>query len=192
MSREGFGADDGIRTRDPHLGKVMLYQLSHVRVRTAVYIGRSGDGAAPLASNPLAVGLGLATPDAIQLAGVEREFEASLADGASGADLERRRGGRVGIRVGEEEVGIEVSTGRLGPPRQVTSCHGVLHFLWVDGKTLSQGNNAPETPGIPWGFQGGYASSMPSTAMRVACPTSWAITPRNLAIRRPTRKTASA
>src|SRR5215211_3678727 len=28
------GADDGIRTRDPHLGKVMLYQLSHVRVVT--------------------------------------------------------------------------------------------------------------------------------------------------------------
>jgi hypothetical protein len=27
-----FGADDGIRTRDPHLGKVVLYQLSHVRV----------------------------------------------------------------------------------------------------------------------------------------------------------------
>jgi hypothetical protein len=30
----GYGpprADDGIRTRDPHLGKVMLYQLSHVR-----------------------------------------------------------------------------------------------------------------------------------------------------------------
>ena len=26
------GADDEIRTRDPHLGKVMLYQLSHVRV----------------------------------------------------------------------------------------------------------------------------------------------------------------
>ena len=26
------GADDGIRTRDPHLGKVVLYQLSHVRV----------------------------------------------------------------------------------------------------------------------------------------------------------------
>jgi hypothetical protein len=25
-------ADDGIRTRDPHLGKVMLYQLSHVRM----------------------------------------------------------------------------------------------------------------------------------------------------------------
>src|SRR5947207_15757373 len=26
------GADDGIRTRDPHLGNVVLYQLSHVRV----------------------------------------------------------------------------------------------------------------------------------------------------------------
>src|SRR5437588_6755209 len=25
-------ADDGIRTRDPNLGKVVLYQLSHVRV----------------------------------------------------------------------------------------------------------------------------------------------------------------
>ncbi len=29
--REASRADDGIRTRDPHLGKVMLYQLSHVR-----------------------------------------------------------------------------------------------------------------------------------------------------------------
>ena len=27
------GADNGVRTRDPHLGKVVLYQLSHVRVR---------------------------------------------------------------------------------------------------------------------------------------------------------------
>jgi hypothetical protein len=26
------GADDRIRTGDPHLGKVMLYQLSHVRL----------------------------------------------------------------------------------------------------------------------------------------------------------------
>ena len=30
------GADDGIRTRDPHLGKVVLYQLSHVRVATSL------------------------------------------------------------------------------------------------------------------------------------------------------------
>jgi hypothetical protein len=29
-------ADDGIRTRDPHLGKVMLYQLSHVRMISIV------------------------------------------------------------------------------------------------------------------------------------------------------------
>ena len=28
----GSGADDGIRTRDPHLGKVMRYQLRYVRV----------------------------------------------------------------------------------------------------------------------------------------------------------------
>ena len=26
------GADDGIRTRDPHLGKVMRYQLRHIRI----------------------------------------------------------------------------------------------------------------------------------------------------------------
>jgi hypothetical protein len=37
------GADDGIRTRDPHLGKVMLYQLSHVRVGTQEYQPGSGD-----------------------------------------------------------------------------------------------------------------------------------------------------
>ena len=31
----GIGAEDGTRTRDPHLGKVMLYQLSHFRLRSA-------------------------------------------------------------------------------------------------------------------------------------------------------------
>gem|GEM_PF-3948627 len=31
-ARGSRGADDEIRTRDPHLGKVMLYQLSYVRV----------------------------------------------------------------------------------------------------------------------------------------------------------------
>src|SRR6266702_1746123 len=30
------GADDGIRTRDPHLGKVVLYQLSHVRACSSI------------------------------------------------------------------------------------------------------------------------------------------------------------
>src|SRR5262249_26053568 len=29
------GAEDGTRTRDPHLGKVMLYQLSHFRSEAA-------------------------------------------------------------------------------------------------------------------------------------------------------------
>ena len=33
------GADNGIRTRDPHLGKVMLYQLSHVRIARRYYKG---------------------------------------------------------------------------------------------------------------------------------------------------------
>jgi hypothetical protein len=37
LTRTYVGADDGIRTRDPHLGKVMLYQLSHVRVPVLPY-----------------------------------------------------------------------------------------------------------------------------------------------------------
>jgi hypothetical protein len=39
--RDSLRADDGIRTRDPHLGKVMLYQLSHVRAA----LQPSGSGA---------------------------------------------------------------------------------------------------------------------------------------------------
>src|SRR6266540_6144567 len=34
QAREPFRADDGIRTRDPHLGKVMRYQLRYVRTPT--------------------------------------------------------------------------------------------------------------------------------------------------------------
>ena len=30
------GADDGVRTRDPNLGKVVLYQLSHVRAQESI------------------------------------------------------------------------------------------------------------------------------------------------------------
>ena len=30
------GAEDETRTRDPHLGKVMLYQLSHFRISLTV------------------------------------------------------------------------------------------------------------------------------------------------------------
>ena len=30
------GADNGVRTRDPNLGKVVLYQLSHVRAQESI------------------------------------------------------------------------------------------------------------------------------------------------------------
>ena len=33
-------ADDGTRTRDPHLGKVMLYQLSHIRISVRAWSRR--------------------------------------------------------------------------------------------------------------------------------------------------------
>ena len=57
------GADDGIRTRDPHLGKVVLYQLSHVRTpprgtqslgtETLAFNGSpSSAGQAPVDPNP--------------------------------------------------------------------------------------------------------------------------------------------
>ena len=44
-AKEGNGAEDGTRTRDPHLGKVMLYQLSHFRSITtpAVFGAESQD-----------------------------------------------------------------------------------------------------------------------------------------------------
>ena len=34
-----FGAEDGTRTRDPNLGKVMLYQLSHFRKKMEATTG---------------------------------------------------------------------------------------------------------------------------------------------------------
>lgn len=43
----GLRADDGIRTRDPHLGKVMRYQLRYVRtakIRTSLSLAFPGDG----------------------------------------------------------------------------------------------------------------------------------------------------
>jgi hypothetical protein len=39
LGGKNYGADDGIRTRDPNLGKVVLYQLSHVRTREAQAVG---------------------------------------------------------------------------------------------------------------------------------------------------------
>src|SRR5580700_3592188 len=45
-------ADDGIRTRDPHLGKVMLYQLSHVRIAPRGAIRTVADPTARANSDP--------------------------------------------------------------------------------------------------------------------------------------------
>ena len=48
---KGSGAEDGTRTRDPHLGKVMLYQLSHFRSKLRQHVfgaesqDRTGDTA---------------------------------------------------------------------------------------------------------------------------------------------------
>gem|GEM_PF-4297957 len=43
-------ADDGTRTRDPHLGKVMLYQLSYIRVsfKFTCFFGMLPFGAYPI------------------------------------------------------------------------------------------------------------------------------------------------
>src|SRR2546428_6389970 len=48
-ARVPCGADDGIRTRDPHLGKVVLYQLSHVRATLILSRGAIGGERQPSA-----------------------------------------------------------------------------------------------------------------------------------------------
>jgi hypothetical protein len=50
-------ADDGIRTRDPHLGKVMLYQLSHVRAPPTTMRSPACDGTltGPVFASPTGV-----------------------------------------------------------------------------------------------------------------------------------------
>jgi hypothetical protein len=53
-------ADDGIRTRDPHLGKVMRYQLRYIRKpRAIVSLAAMVDNSAPkaAATNPLGLGV---------------------------------------------------------------------------------------------------------------------------------------
>ena len=39
LSRLLIGAEDEIRTRDPQLGKLMLYQLSYFRISGAAKVG---------------------------------------------------------------------------------------------------------------------------------------------------------
>ena len=46
--RDDDGADDGVRTRDPDLGKVVLYQLSHVRVARRYNTGTATFAQAPI------------------------------------------------------------------------------------------------------------------------------------------------
>ncbi len=40
--RWGLGADDEIRTRDPHLGKVMRYQLRYIRKELVLSVHDTG------------------------------------------------------------------------------------------------------------------------------------------------------
>ena len=53
-TKEVLGADDETRTRDPHLGKVMRYQLRYIRiveVRTSTMKTLNGSSCAILGSN---------------------------------------------------------------------------------------------------------------------------------------------
>ena len=42
LTPRSLRADDGIRTRDPHLGKVMRYQLRHIRTAFRFAVGAPG------------------------------------------------------------------------------------------------------------------------------------------------------
>ena len=73
---EAARADDGIRTRDPHLGKVMLYQLSHVRADAAASGLTIADIIAPGQSQGAALlqrpGIGMITDvEAVGLRGLQ-------------------------------------------------------------------------------------------------------------------------
>ena len=52
------GADDGIRTRDPNLGKVVLYQLSHVRSAPQTSKARAEQNPSPTRCDPCAQPVG--------------------------------------------------------------------------------------------------------------------------------------
>ena len=43
MRNGKIGAGNETRTRDPNLGKVVLYQLSYSRINQAAYFGDEGD-----------------------------------------------------------------------------------------------------------------------------------------------------
>jgi branched-chain amino acid aminotransferase len=64
--RDPLRADDGIRTRDPHLGKVMLYQLSHVRVPAACDAVRQRRLADPTDGSNSGPNYGCAAPEPLE------------------------------------------------------------------------------------------------------------------------------
>ncbi len=50
-SAEGPGADDETRTRDPHLGKVMRYQLRYIRIAFTYFCLPGGQASFALCEN---------------------------------------------------------------------------------------------------------------------------------------------
>ena len=57
------GAEDGIRTHDPHLGKVMRYHCATSALGSLYRVGRPGRVEAPTPAFPPAPGTPIATPD---------------------------------------------------------------------------------------------------------------------------------
>ena len=106
-------ADDEIRTRDPHLGKVMLYQLSHIRVS-----GRN------LSSGPLAPGNALRRCGQVRWSAGRRSTRSTRTPSSS-----------VPRRVADDrevhEVGVGLSQERLAllprHRRQRAACARQLH-----------------------------------------------------------------
>jgi hypothetical protein len=63
-------ADDGIRTRDPHLGKVMRYQLRYIRApqTTSSPVAKDDDSPLKRSRTNLAAGRPAAVPDEVRTA----------------------------------------------------------------------------------------------------------------------------
>jgi hypothetical protein len=112
MTRTFRGADDGIRTRDPHLGKVVLYQLSHVRERYSDILPRSAG-----CRNPPSLPAG--GPEAVLPAGGVVEVADLLdTDGFDALDDElgdavaaRKMDGLGGVEVDEDDLDLSAVAG---------------------------------------------------------------------------------
>jgi hypothetical protein len=93
-AEEIYGADDGIRTRDPNLGKVVLYQLSHVRMCPKAQVRSLATGYPLRNTSESQVWVPRAPPTRAPDAGVARSATgATIAVAApSGAAARRPRG----------------------------------------------------------------------------------------------------